>query len=78
MSRINQDRIRALSLPRLFALHPLAVITEVGFLDTRTLSSSVKFRSFLLSMCIDAPESKMALVMTKLLKANRKWLCPFL
>ena len=37
---------------------PLAVITAVGVLDTRTISSSAEFGSFLLSMCIDAPESK--------------------
>ena len=36
---------------------PLAVITAVGFLDTRAASSSADFRSFLLIMCIDALES---------------------
>ena len=36
---------------------PLAVITAVGFLDTRIVSSSTEFRSFLLRMCIEAPES---------------------
>ena len=33
------------------------MITVVGFLDTRTVSSSAEFRSLLLSMCIDALES---------------------
>ena len=37
---------------------PLAVVTVDGFLDTqRTVSSSAKFRSFLPSMCTEAPES---------------------
>ena len=36
---------------------PLAVITVLGSLDTHTVSNSADFRSFLLSMCIDAPES---------------------
>ena len=36
---------------------PLAVRTVVGFLDTRTVSSSAKFTSFLLSMCIETSES---------------------
>ena len=34
-----------------------AVISLVGFLDARTVSSTAEFRSFLLTMCIDAPES---------------------
>ena len=33
------------------------MITVVGFLDARTVSSSAQFRSLFLSMCIDAPES---------------------
>ena len=59
-----------------------------GFLDTRTVSNSASFRSFLLSTCIDVPESttndlprvssKMVLAMTELRKARRTWLCPFL
>ena len=36
---------------------PLVVITVVVFLDARTVSSSAELRSFLLSMCIDAPAS---------------------
>ena len=35
----------------------LAVITVVGFLVNRIVSNSAAFRSFLLSMCTDAPES---------------------
>ena len=35
---------------------PLAVMTVVGFLDTRTVYSYAEFRSLLLSMCIDALE----------------------
>ena len=31
--------------------------SRCGFLDARPVSSSAKFRSFLLSMCSDAPES---------------------
>ena len=31
-------------------------MTVVGFLDTRTVSSSAAFTSFLLSMCAEAPE----------------------
>ena len=54
---MNQDRRRALSLRRSFALPPLAVITVVRVLDTGTVSSSAGFTSFLISMCIDAPES---------------------
>ena len=33
------------------------MITVVGFLETRTVPSSAKFRSLLLSMCIGAPET---------------------
>ena len=36
---------------------PLAVMTVVRFLKIRRVSSSAKFRSFLLSMCMLAPES---------------------
>ena len=36
---------------------PLAVITVVGLLDVVTVSNSAEFKSFLLIMCIDAPES---------------------
>ena len=36
---------------------PLAVITVVGLLDVVTVSNSAEFKSFLLVMCIDAPES---------------------
>ena len=55
-SRRAQDRARIPWLPRLFC-SPLAVITVAWFLDTRMVSNSAKFRSFLISMCIDAPES---------------------
>ena len=36
---------------------PLAVTTVVGFLGTVTVSKSAEFRSFLLNMCMLAPES---------------------
>ena len=42
-------------LPRLCA--PLAVTAVVGFLDLRRVTSSPELKSFLLSVCIDAPES---------------------
>ena len=35
----------------------MAVMTVVGFLDVVTVSNSAEFKSFLLIMCIDAPES---------------------
>ena len=35
----------------------LTVTTVVGLLETLTVSNSAEFRSFLLNMCIDAPES---------------------
>ena len=36
---------------------PLAVTTVVGFLEALTVSNSAEFRSFLLNMCVLAPES---------------------
>ena len=36
---------------------PLAVMTVVGLLDVVTVPNSAEFKSFLLIMCIDAPES---------------------
>ena len=36
---------------------PLAVTTDVGHQEILTVSSSAELRSFLLIMCIDAPES---------------------
>ena len=36
---------------------PLAVITVIGLLDVVTVSNSAEFKSFLLIMCVDAPES---------------------
>ena len=36
---------------------PLAVITVIGLLDVVTVSHSAEFKTFLLIMCIDAPES---------------------
>ena len=36
---------------------PLALGTVVGLLDVVTVSNSVEFKSFLLIVCIDAPES---------------------
>ena len=36
---------------------PLAVMTVVGLLDVVRVSNSAEFKSFLLIMCIDAPES---------------------
>ena len=36
---------------------PLVATTVVGLWETITVSNSAEFRSFLLSMCIDAPES---------------------
>ena len=36
---------------------PLAVVTVVGLLDVVTVSNSAEFKSFLLIMCIGAPES---------------------
>ena len=36
---------------------PLAVITVIGLLDVVTVSNSAEVKSFLLTMCIDAPES---------------------
>ena len=56
-SRRDQDRERFLVLPRLFCTSPLAVTTTVGFLDLHRVSSSSELKSFLLCMCIDAPES---------------------
>ena len=44
-------------LLRLYALHPLAVSTTVGFLDLRKVSNSSELESLLLIMCIDARES---------------------
>ena len=57
LSRINLNRRRTLSLPHLSTLLPLDAVAVVGFLDTRTLSNSAKFRPLLLSMRIKAPES---------------------
>ena len=56
-SRTNQYRWRALFASSSVCDSQLAVTTVVGFLDTRTVSSSAEFRSFLLSMCIETPES---------------------
>ena len=57
-SRRDQDRERTLVLPRLFA-HPLWLLPLLwGVLDLRRVSISAKVKTFLLSMCIDAPESK--------------------
>ena len=50
LSRRDQDR------ERILVPSPLAVITTVGFLDLRKVSSSSELKSFLL-MCIDAPGS---------------------
>ena len=36
---------------------PLAVLTVTGVWETRIVSNSAEFKSFLPSMCIDAPES---------------------
>ena len=36
---------------------PLAVTTIIGFFDILTVSKSASFRSFLLTMCMLAPES---------------------
>ena len=36
---------------------PFAVVTFVVVLDTRTVSSSAEFKSFLLVVCMKAPES---------------------
>ena len=38
-------------------LSPLAVITVVGLLGVVKVSISAEIKSFLLTMCIDAPES---------------------
>ena len=46
------------SLTSLFvSTDPFAVMTVVVRIDTRTVSMSAEFKSFSLSMCIDAPES---------------------
>ena len=41
------------------SIDPFAVITVVGRLDSRTVSNSSDINSFVLRMCIDAPESTM-------------------
>ena len=56
-SRRDQDRERIPVLPRLFAPLRWALPTVVAFLDLRRVSISSELESFLLSMCIDAPES---------------------
>ena len=55
LSRINPNRYTVAS--SLVCASPLAVITVVGFLGTRLVSSAAEFRSFLFSMCIDALQS---------------------
>ena len=57
LSRIDLSRGRFLVLLRLFALHHWPLTTVVAFLDLRRVSISSELESFLLSMCIDAPQS---------------------
>ena len=58
LPRKDQDRERIPVLPRLFVCtSPLAVTTVVGFLVFRRVSSAAKLKTFLLSICIAAPES---------------------
>ena len=57
LSRRNPSRWRTLLLPHLFALLRWLLWPLLEFLDTRTVSSSAEFRSFLLGMCIEASES---------------------
>ena len=57
-----------------------AVITVEGYLDTRTVSICCSARALILRnpqlVLFPQVSSKMALVMTELLKARRMWLCP--
>ena len=55
--RRDQDRKHIPVLPHLFALPSLAVTTVVGFLDFGVSLFRLSSKPFLLSMCIDAPES---------------------
>ena len=55
MSRMNQDRRHTVA-SSFVCTSPSAGITVVGDLDTRTVSSSAEFRSFLLIVWTDAPE----------------------
>ena len=55
LSRTDRDREHTLVPPRLFAF--FEVPTVVGFLELRKVSISSELKSFLLSMCIEAPES---------------------
>ena len=58
MSKINLNRGRMYTVASSFVCtSPLTVKTVVGVLDTRMVSNTSKFRSFLLSMCIDVLES---------------------
>ena len=55
--------------------------TVVRSLDNRIVSSAAEFRSFLLGMCIDAPESTTNPLSSGFVedgpKASRMWLYPF-
>ena len=53
---MNQILWHTLLLSSFVYTSPLAVTTVVGFLVTLTVSNSAEFGSFMLSMCIDAPE----------------------
>ena len=55
--RRDQDRKHFPVLPSFACTSSLAVTTVVAFVDYRRVSSSSELKSFLLSMCIDAPES---------------------
>ena len=56
-SRRDQERERFLVLPRLFALPRWPLPPLWGSWISANLSISSELESFLLSMCIDAPES---------------------
>ena len=57
LSRRDQDREHKTCASSFVCISPLAVCTFMGFLDVRRVSSSQELKTFLLSMCIDAPES---------------------
>ena len=61
-SRSFTDKNKSISLTKtvgssFVCTSPLAVITVVGLFEVVTVSNSAEFKSFLLIMCIDAPES---------------------
>ena len=57
LSRTDHGRERTPVLPRLFALPHWSSLTLLGFWTFVRFSSSPELQTFLLSKCIDAPES---------------------